>query len=462
MVEPPSRIRSRFAMSADVPPPSFTNRHSTTLKLFLIGFLALCLLIPVMMVSDIVAERGNRRNHVVGEISQNWGRNQIIIGPLLIVPISRSWTEKNAETDAMRSRTQLINAHFLPEALNTDIALNSSTRKRGLYEIPIYTAQITISGRFAKPNIKEINKNDGVALWENAYLGFAITDMRGAQHRIVLDWGGTPIDMQPGSRLESFPDGMHGSLPTPFDKTDAIDFRVSFEVNGSEGVSIAPLGRENVAKIAGNWSNPSFFGAFLPTERAVVADGFFGIWRLANFGRSYPQTWMENNANFQNNPAVFGVSLLKSVDLYRKTDRAIKYAVLFIATIFLVFFLFEVMLRLRIHPVQYIFVGISLCLFYLLLLSLAEFIDFGVSYGISAALSSGMISLYTGAIVKNRKRGALMACGLGFGYAFLFVLLHQEDYALVLGTSGLFVMLSIIMYVTRRVDWYSLAPSDRG
>jgi inner membrane protein len=227
-------------------------------------------------------------------------------------------------------------------------------------------------------------------------------------------------------------------------------------LNGSRSIRFAPVGVNNDVRLTSTWPDPSFQGAFLPIDRKVGPEGFSAHWQASYYGRSYPQQWTDgaplNSGSFTS--SLFGVDLVPVLDSYRHVERATKYGILIIALLFTAFFLFEVLSAVRIHPFQYTLVGIALCLFYLGLLALSEVTSFSIAYWTGAAVSSLMIALYSIKALQSGRRACMVASGLALVYAFLFVILRLQDYALLVGTSGLFLVLAIVMYVTRNVDWY--------
>ena len=238
---------------------------------------------------------------------------------------------------------------------------------------------------------------------------------------------------------------------------ESLPFEMHLTLNGSRSLRLAPAGVNNDVQLTSTWPDPSFQGGFLPTEREVGPNGFRARWQISYYGRSYPQRWTERNPlNAAGvDSSLFGVDLVPALDSYRYVERSIKYGMLFIALMFTAFFLFEILSAVRIHPFQYALVGIALCLFYLGLLALSEIFSFSIAYWAGAAAASLMIALYSAKALQSTGRAYLVAIGLALVYAFLFVILRLQDYSLLVGTAGLFLVLAIVMFVTRNVDWYA-------
>jgi inner membrane protein len=217
---------------------------------------------------------------------------------------------------------------------------------------------------------------------------------------------------------------------------------------------------QNEATLKSNWPDPGFRGAFLPAERSVRPDGFDAKWKVSYYGRDYPQSWTSRTGNERFTTqavsnSLFGAQFLSILDAYRYVERSIKYGVLFLVLVFTAFFLFEVTARQKIHPFQYLMVGAALCLFYLLLLSISEFIGFSWAYLVAAVASTLLITWYCRFFLGGGVRAFMIGTGLAGVYLFLYITLRQQDYALLMGAIALFVVLAIVMYVTRKVDWYA-------
>ena len=244
-----------------------------------------------------------------------------------------------------------------------------------------------------------------------------------------------------------------------------VEFSIPLDFNGSDGVFFVPFGVQNEAALKSNWPDPAFRGAFLPAERSVRPDGFNATWRVSYYGRDYPQSWTSRGGNERFNVqsvtnSRFGANFLSILDAYRYVERSIKYGVLFLVLVFTTFFLFEVTARQKIHPFQYLMVGAALCLFYLLLLSISEFIGFSLAYLIAAVASTLLITWYCRFFLGGGVRTLMIGAGLAGVYTFLYITLRQQDYALLMGAIALFVVLAIVMYVTRKVDWYARDASQ--
>jgi inner membrane protein len=427
----------------------------------------LALLIPLAMITGVLRERLERRNEAVADITSSWGREQNVIGPVLGIPYQYTFKtvkEVPAPDGKVERReveeTATANAYFLPETLNVSASMQTQKLHRGIYEAVVYRAQGVLSGKFAPPDFGPLKIALKDVQWRDAFVTIAINDLRGTREAIVLDWGGTKHPMLPGSQVPGYTTGASASFANDQPMANEIQFSIPLDFNGSEGIFFAPFGVQNEATLKSNWADPGFRGAFLPTERSVRPDGFAAKWKVSYYGRDYPQSWTSRTGNERFTTqsvsnSLFGTQFLSILDAYRYVERSIKYGVLFLVLVFTAFFLFEVTAQQKIHPFQYLMVGAALCLFYLMLLSISEFIGFGLAYLVAAAASTLLTTWYCRFFLGVGVRTFMIGAGLAGIYLFLYITLRQQDYALLMGAIALFVVLAIVMYVTRKVDWYA-------
>jgi inner membrane protein len=444
----------------------FLKRCGTILKMAGVTLLILLLLIPLGMIRSVLSERWDRRNRAVEEITSSWGREQSIIGPVLIVPYRyafKSWKERPAADGRIEKvevvETAVANACFLPAKLAIDSNLKPTQLRRGIYQAVVFDGSLDCSAEFARPDFASLRIDEKDVLWDDALVALAIPDLRGVKETLQLQWGNDRVPLSPGSKLKDFPSGVFARVNGLREMSGTIQSRLALTLNGSGGIRFAPVGAQNVVNLASPWPDPSFQGAFLPAERNVTHEGFTATWQVSHYGRNYAQQWIEHDPSGLN-PAtaassLFGVNFLSGIDAYRNVERAIKYGALFLVLVFAAFFLFEVLSALRIHPFQYAMVGAAFCLFYLGLLSLSEFISFGGSYFAAAAVTTLLIWFYCLKVLKSGRRALIIAGLLGAIYGFLYIALQLQDYSLLFGTGGLFAVLAILIYVTRNIDWYA-------
>lgn len=451
--------------------PLSSWKDSILAKIASIGFLILLLLIPLGMIDSLLEERLGRRDSTITEITSTWGKEQTIVGPVLIIPYRyfyKTWIEEvikqgNKEITQRKEviENRIINAYFLPSQLDISGDLKPDKLHRGIYDAIVYTGNLKIAGQFNKIDFSSFKVEDKNILWDEAKISFAFTDLRGTHETLMLHADKQQLALIPGGLVPNFVSGVQTNLKGLLNATKRdLSVNLNLVLNGSSGLQIAPLGIQNNVTLNSSWPDPNFNGAFLPMQREISTQGFKAKWQISYYGRNYPQLWSEifNNGTFTLeavNSSLFGVNLVSPIDSYRNVERSIKYGVLFVTLVFTAFFLFEVAGKIKIHPFQYLLVGAALCLFYLTLLSLSEFIAFIIAYIVASCASTVLITLYSMAVLKSGKRGLLMAGGLITTYGFLYVTLQATDYSLVTGTVGLFMALSLVMYTTRDIDWYA-------
>jgi inner membrane protein len=436
------------------------RRSALVFKVFGVAIIGLLLLIPLGMVKSTLSERRSRQAEAVYSITQTWGGEQRVAGPVLVVPythkvaVMESRLIDGRRQEVSVDREQRGEAFFLPERLVVDGEVLPSMRKRGIYETPVYAARLKIAGKFSAPMIDFLTLREVVPQWEQARLCFVISDLRGTQQDLAVVWGGEAVALQPGARFTGMGAGVHA--PVKLVAGAAKEFSLELGLNGSGALRFLPLGRQTDVKLVSTWADPSFDGAYLPTEREVTPEGFSAKWGVSYYGRSFPQQWAEGG---EGQPSVqkieetgFGVSFMEPVNAYRTVERAIKYGVLFITLVFTTFFLFEAVCGLKLNALNYLLVGAALCLFYLGTLALAEFLAFGLAYAVSAGLSTGMIALYAWRILRGGIRAWVVGGMLGGVYGYLYFVLQMEDFALLAGTGALFAVLAAVMYATRRLE----------
>jgi inner membrane protein len=347
--------------------------------------------------------------------------------------------------------------YLFPRELDFRGNITPEIRYLSIFEIPVYTSDINITGTYNLSDIPETELKKGNIQYDQAKISFQISDMKGIGNQLSLNWNDQIYPAQAGphhcSILEK---GFHFQSPLN-GKIREYAFSFSLALRGTKSLGFIPLGKETTARLTSTWQHPGFMGDFLPKNREISSNGFTAEWEIYDLNRNIPQ--YTDNREFNLGESQFGISLITPVDQYQQTTRSVKYAVLFIALTFLSFFLMEILYEKRLHPMQYLLVGSGLVLFYILLLSLSEHMTFSLSYIISSMALIMLISLYARAILKDRRFMGVIAAVLVSLYGFLFINLQLEDYALLLGSVGLFLILAAVMYLTRNLDWYNLYPS---
>ena len=444
--------------------------NSIMLKLMIITFLMLLLLIPTSMIQSIIYEREMLNEQASLEVSSKWGNRQTINGPILTLPVVYEYQEKEKEDDKEKIKTYQRTEYFhiLPNDLTINGDIAPRVLKRGIYESVVYESDLILNGHFniSPDKIQERVKqqNFKAIRWDKAFLTLGISDLRGIQEQLTIKWLDSDLDVQSGTKINPIiGTGVTANLPSLSDfKTTKHTFKLKLAIQGSQNLSFIPLGEITNVALASNWDAPSFDGSFLPDSRKVTENGFEASWKVLQLNRNIPQYWQGNNTQISINESAFGVTLMSTVDDYKKSVRSAKYAVMTIALTFLMFFLVEVINKRKIHPFQYALVGLGLCLFYVLLVSISEHTNFNIAYGVSTMGIIAMIGLYSISVLKVKKLSTLLSTALAGIYAFLFVTLQLSDYALLMGSMGLTLILGLPMYFTRNIDWYKLNISTQN
>ncbi len=436
--------------------------RSPGFKFFLVAGLILLLSIPLALVWFLVSERELRSSSVKSELAQLFGADQQIVGPLLIVPYSVKVTR--VQNDKTIEGTEERFAVFLPDDFKAEGEAKSEVRRRSIYDVTLYTARMKLSGRFPAPDIRLVDADAAAVRWRDAFLSVAMSDVSGLKEAapIRLDGGrsltfepsiGIPGNAAPGLHARLFPvDASIDQAPGGF------TFHTELVFNGSSTLTVAPIGRETRLTLASDWPHPSFTGAFLPDTREISANGFTASWRIPHLARSIPQAWRTpaTQTTYIHNQlysVLSGVSFYVPIDYYDLVNRAAKYGLMFLAVAFFGVLVLELTSGRRVHAVQYVFVGLTMILFYILLLSLSEHIGFTIAYLIASAATGGMLSLYVGRSLQSAARGFIMLFVFLILYGLLYLILRLEDYALLAGAIAGFVMLTVTMFATLRVNW---------
>jgi inner membrane protein len=456
------------------------TRNSITLRIVSIAILVLLLLIPTSMIESLIHERQSYRQQAIRNVSSSWAEAQTLAGPILTIPYQVTYRNSN---DQLVETTEY--AHFLPDLLQIETSISPETRRRGIYEAVVYNAQMEFKGSFSKADFETLNINPESVSWKDAFIELGIPDMRGIEQSIELQWQGKGFPFDPGvGSGKVLSSGV--SVGVPLDSSSlANNFMFTIDLNGSGSLGFLPLGKTTEVQVNSSWSNPSFVGAFLPDDQDVNDEGFSAKWEVLHLNRNFPQAWkgeqyffplsdiapseddylyppygVEAEAQTSVQEYAFGVNLLMPVDQYQKSMRSAKYAIMFIALTFLTFFFVEILNRKRIHPVQYLLVGLALCIFFTLLLAISEHTSFNLAYIISGILVTALIAVYVKAVFKNQRLTTLLTLLLVLMYGFIFTLLQLQDYALLIGSIALFIILAVVMYISRKIDWYAVADPE--
>lgn len=437
--------------------------RSPLARCFWLGLLVLLLQIPLLMIRDLVGERQSRKDEALIEVASKWGHEQKIVGPILEVPYE---VTRAVEVDGKtKVTTELVYAFFLPEELDLVTEVDTEVRYRGIFELPLHTSKLQLSGRFRAPDFEQFGEKPAKILWEQARANLYVSDTQGIQHASALTWTGQELPFGPGTSSK----GSGISALVGLLGQQHSNFSFSLSVRGAEGIYFAPVGSNTQAKISADWPHPSFQGSWLPSSRRLSQAGFSADYSIPHLGRDYASAWTSAAAAVSENPnlvkaqtLLFGLKLEPSVDPYRMTQRSAKYSILFLLSTFGSLWLFEVLCRQRIHSLQYLLIGAGICLFFLLELALSEHIGFGPAYACASAMITVLIAGYSVTVLKERRRAAVIGTVIASLYGAMYVLLGNEDFALLVGSLGLFAALATLMFLTRKIDWYAPALPGPG
>lgn len=442
--------------------------QSVILKMFVVGFLMLILLIPTTMLQDLITERQYTRDSAVKEITSKWGSDQTVSGPIISVPFQ---TEIETEKGGKTMVTEY--AHFLPENLKVTGVITPEKRYRGIYVVMLYNTKLRIEGSFKKPDLALLKIPSDKAQLKDAFVSLGVADLKGIKEAIKLQFGNQQLTFNPGIETrEMFYSGVSVPIQLNAEQTE-YKFSCELNLNGSSEIRFLPFGKETSVNLTSTWGTPSFVGSFLPEQRSITDKGFSAGWKVLQYNRNYPQQGIGSFLSLQHQNVVnvatsrespetvtsdesgsFGVKLLLPINEYQKTMRSAKYAGMFILITFTAFFFIEILNRRKLHPIQYLLVGFAVCLFYVLLLSISEHLSFQWAYLIGCVTILSLVSFYTKSVFNNTRLTLIFNGILILLYAFFYSLLQMEDYSLLLGSLGLVLILGVIMYLTRNIDWY--------
>jgi inner membrane protein len=441
---------------------SFWQKSKILVKGLLIGFLILLLLIPTFLVQNLIEEREQRQKEAVQEVSSKWAGRQNIAGPILVIP----YLDTYADAQNKIVTTKLF-AYVLPDSLNIVSTVQPQERSRGIYKVMLYTAQASVTGAFNNTTFSRLQIPADKILWSQAFVRFHLSDPKGLNEELKLRWNDSLLVLTPAA--ESGPgEAMEAAVPLTGEASlQGIRFSTALNFGGSEQILFTPLGKTSTVKVSAKWPHPSFTGDILPQSSLIKQDSFSAQWKSLAHKRTFPQQWKGNQYSmrsgdqnmrtetnlYQVGAAAFGVNLFIPVNGYQKTMRSIKYAVLCILLTFAAFFLIDTIHKKSVHPLQYGLIGIALVLFYLLLLSFSEYIGFNAAYAIAAVATIGLIGWFLKGVLSSGKLSFLLSVILLFVYSYVFTILQLQDYALLLGSIGLFATLAVIMYFSRKIQW---------
>jgi inner membrane protein len=439
-------------------------------KGLLIAALVLLLMIPAYFVQELIKEREARQKEAFTEVSSKWAGKQIITGPVLVLPF---WQTDSEET-VQRVRSKHY-AYFLPDNLHVNASVTPQEKYRGIYKVMLYSSKVQLRGSFSEVSPAQLNIAPEDIIWDEAFVKLHISDNKGLNDEVKMTWKDSILSLSPKGRPdrvsnEALSSSLH--ISSVADLTNA-SFSMDLDLNGSEELLFTPIGRTTTVDLNSTWPHPSFIGNALPQASSINGKGFHGSWKSMAHSRHFPQQWKDNEfviadyfpahtgdtdyasankASFITSEA-FGTDLYVPVNGYQKTMRSVKYAVLCILLTFVAFFLIETVNKRSVHPVHYALIGLALIMFYTLLLSFSEYTGFNLAYIISSAATVGLIAWFVRGILQSAKLTTVLSIVLVLLYSYVFTILSLQDYALILGSIGLFLTLAVIMHFSKRIQW---------
>jgi inner membrane protein len=452
--------------------PFFRNfTKSYTFKVLLLMALVLLLLIPLNMIRALVNERGYTAASAESDIMEAWGKQLIAAGPVVTIPGIRT-EEVRTRTEKEGEKIEIIKTPFTlvisPQKLDINAAFKTETRKRGIFSVPLFSGTLGLSGVFDPAMaISELLPNEEV-FFNQAELIISLSSQKGIRTINVSTWNNEDLFFKPGNQgyglfgygYGKTSGGIYASLSRFENKAAAFDINIS--IQGGQYVRFLPIGQDTHAAISADWPSPSFQGAYLPGTSTIGDTGFSASWDVNYLSRDIPLFWKQKGEDFDNSDSLFGVNFFRTIDTYALNTRAVKYAVLFLIVPFLTLFLLEIFTKKRIHPVPYLLSGIGNAVFYLLLLSLSEQLPFYTAYLIAAFAVTVMMTLYSRSLLPSWNKSWYMGLVVTVSYVLLYAVLNAESYALLIGSLGSFAVVALIMFLTRRLDWYQEEREDPG
>jgi len=442
------------------------TKTKVLVKALIIGLIVLILQIPTFYVTDLIKEREQRQREAITEVSSKWAGRQNIVGPVLVLP----YYEANA--DSTKSRHF---AYFLPDQLNIVSKVSPEEKYRGIYKVMLYTSGVHLDGSFNGISLEKLKIASENAIWNEAFVHLGVSDVKGLNDDIRLSWNNQVLDMSvDGSGAQALDEGLNAPLNlTGSDDLKNVRFSADLNINGSEELLFTPVGKTTSVEMTAKWPHPSFTGDILPSQKNISDDSFQAKWKSVSLKRNFPQQWKDNSfvvrqtiyrgtdmtsttaatAGVNISTSAFGADLYVPVSGYQKTLRSVKYSFLCILLTFAAFFLIETSNKKSVHPFQYGLVGLALVLFYTLLLSFSEYIGFNFSYAIAAAATIGLIAWFIKGILSSSRLTVVLSVVLLLIYTYVFTILQLQDYALLLGSVGLFITLAVIMHFSKRIQW---------
>lgn len=438
------------------------TKTKVLVKALIIGGIVLILQIPTFYVKELIQEREQRQKEAITEVSSKWAKKQNIAGPVLVLP----YWQTGADTSNKNATKHF--AYFLPDVLDIHSAVSPEEKYRGIYKVMLYTSKVNLRGSFNSIDLEKLKIAPQNIIWNEAFVHVNITDVKGLNDDLRIQWNNQSIIMS-----QDAIDGiaLNGGLNAPLNLTGtddlkSINFSADMNISGSEELLFTPVGKSTTVDMSAKWPHPSFTGDILPLNTKIKSDSFYAKWKSVSQKRNFPQQWKDDAFVIYNpnssatvtlsnniNSNAFGTNLYVPVNGYQKTMRSIKYSFLCILLTFAAFFIIETSNKRSVHPFQYGLIGLALVLFYTLLLSFSEYIGFNFSYAVASIATIGLIAWFVKGVLDSAKLSTVLSVVLLLVYTYVFTILQLQDYALLLGSVGLFITLAVIMHFSKKIQW---------
>lgn len=421
-----------------------SEQRSLLIKAAIITAFVLLMLIPISWLKSMINDRKDVTEHMIKEVGKQWGENQIVRGPILVLPIKGQSSQLNSYV------------YFLPEELDIKGNIDPAQVSKGMVDAMCYQSKLNMTGSFKFPDISKLNLSENEVLWDKAFFMFSLSSLNGVRNKV--DFTVNNKDLSLASSTNAAFSGLVVNYPINIeDVQSTYKFNLDLDLNGMDSFLVLPIGRHTTIELKSTGGAVDFVGDFLPNTKS----GFPAKWEILDYNRNFPQMWLNNNVQQYDKEAV-GVKFVVPVSNYQKLLRSVKYAVLFIVLTFTIFFLIEILTKKRIHPVQYLLVSFALVMFYTLLLAFSEHIGYDIAYLIASIAVIIMITAYTKSVLKNKKQVLVITAFLVSLYTYLYIVVQSESMSLLLGSVGLFIILGIVMYVSRNIDWYAIKEPKKN
>jgi inner membrane protein len=442
-------------------------KTSITARMVMVGVLIIVLMIPLSYIKSLIVERKLRQQEVVSEINQKWGEEVLIYGPILKIPYKTYKTKSTFdEKTKIWIKEEIVNVKYafvFPEKLQITSIINPEEKERGIYKTAVYQSDIKINGNFYNPDFSEKDIKNKDIIWDKIKIIVQTSNLKGANSLFKIEINKNKYGLTSKSFKNT--ENNHNTYSVNLNELESNSikiqdvpkeketlFSMTINMKGSKQIRFIPIGKETDVTIRSNWKTANFIGEYLPyNSDKIKEDGFNAKWKILDINRPFAQHYFKGIPNLKN--YAFGVNFLIPVDEYQKSERSAKYGFLVIGLTFLIFFLIQTMSKINIHPFQYLMIGIALTMFYTLLLSISEHSSYLKAYLIAATSVVSLITLYSKSILKTVKFPLFIGVSLTALYVFIFVIIQLENYALLVGSIGIFIILSGVMYASRKIDW---------